>query len=372
MTIHSEDIRKEKILNRSWNFSTEKPSLVATGVLVTGPNSFIGCHVVNTLIKRFKGQIHLLLRAPSESEAIAKMQMAFKQWGLKVFNSERCIIHLGDVCQEQMGLPSEEYKLLSEEIGQVIHLAMTPKYHLPYQHFQRAWLPELEQMIQFCGDRKYPKFLHYASSFNANFFQTEEDFNSLNTNAWQSGYAGFKWVASQAIQDAVHQGLDACIYDIPLVLGSEKHGICPRHYSIWLILDIFLKTGLFFPFQFKIIPVDILAEVMVHNIMKVREGKACHFTRPLLAEPVDDQLFSRTAANLLGLQEAKLEKVREMCHNKLRFDFMMPGNFYELLEKVNSLPAVFPDGFDQSDFPGTPMIFISNLNKVMSSNQELV
>jgi thioester reductase-like protein len=269
----------------------------------------------------------------------------------------------------RMNLNPKEFNLVKRQTGAVIHLAMTPLYHLPYQHFQRVWVPELERMIGFCMDADAPKSLHYASSYNANFFKTEEDFSALNTNAWQSGYAGFKWVANRAILNAMGHGLRGCIYDIPLVLGSERQGICPGHYSIWLILDIFLKTGHFFPFTFRIIPVDILAEIIVFSIVNENEDK---FLRPLLSDPVTDRLFSRTAANLLGLKEATLETVREICQNKLRFDFMMPQHFYDLLDKVNSLPPVFPDGYDTGKLPLTPMVFMSNLNRVFARKSETV
>ena len=367
-----EDIRKESLISKRWNWSGHGQKALADGILVTGANSFIGCHVVRQLAEVFPGRVHLLLRAPNLPGAVLKMQHAFEQWGLGFFNPNGFFIHTGDVCAVNLGLTIREYAEIDREVGQVIHLAMTPMYHLPYHHFKRIWIPELERMIRFCGDPDHPKFLHYASSFNANFFQEEEDFMALNTNAWQSGYAGFKWVTNRAIANAMRQNLIACIYDIPLVLGSESNGLCPGHYSIWMILDIFLKTGLYFPFRFNIIPVDKLADVIVFNALKVKEGCPSQFSRPFMADPVDDELFARTAANLLGLQKAGLEEVRKTCHNKLRFDFMMPGNFYDLMKKVNSLPAVFPDGFERGYLPQTPMVFMSNLNRIMSVRNEMI
>ncbi len=371
MSVQVENIRNEPLLQKKWNFTHDNNRKFPGDMLVTGANSFIGCHIIDQLKDHFPGNIHLLLRAPSVPDAINKLKLAFRQWGLEDFDPGRFIIHCGDVCQAQMGMNQKEYDHLKNLTGQVIHLAMTPMYHLPYHHFRRIWIPELEHMIAFCGGADHPKFLHYSSSFNANFFHNDKDFAALNTNAWQSGYAGFKWVAGQALKNAMKMGLGACIYDIPLVLGSEKNGICPIHYSIWLILDIFLKTGLFFPFEFKIIPVDILAETIVSNVGCVTDGDPAVFVRPLLAEPVTDRLFSRTAANLLGLREAELPSVREACHNKLRFDFMMPADFYELLKKVSELPAVFPERFETAHLPLTPMVFMSNLNRILSGSTVL-
>lgn len=366
MTSQPFDIRCENLISKHWDFVKNPAREFKRGILITGASSFIGCHIAEILQTAYDGEIHLLVRAPNDYEAVSRMQQSFIKWDLGFFDENRFFIHRGDVCLDSMGLKQAEYRRLSRSVGQVIHLAMTPMYHLPYQHFKRIWVPELERMIGFCSEPEERKFLHYASSYNANFFVTDDDFQALNTNAWQSGYAGFKWVARESLHNAMKQGLAACIYDIPLVLGSEKNGICPSHYSIWMILDIFLKTGLFIPFSFRIIPVDVLAHIFVLNAIKVLEGKPAGFLRPLLAEPVDDALFERTAANLLGLKQSQLERLREACQNKLRFDFMMPSNFYQLLDKVNHLPAIFPEWYDKSALPLTPMVFISNLNAIMA------
>ncbi len=372
MSLKAEDIRKESLISKKWNFKKTFLSDYPDGVLITGANSFIGVHVVKSLLEHDMGPLHLLLRATTVPEALARMRQACHNWGLEDFEADKITIHLGDVSRNMMGLSHSEFRSLSSSTGAVIHLAMTPLYHLPYHHFQRVWIPELDRMIAFCGDKEHPKSLHYASSFNANFFQTDDDFAALNTNAWQSGYAGFKWVAWKSLQNAMKQNLRGCIYDIPLVLGSESTGACPIHYSIWLILDIFLKTGMYFPFSFRIIPVDILAGIIVHNIFKEKTGESSMFLRPMLDEPVTDGMFSKTVTSILGLRNEEMETVREACLNKLRFDFMMPGNFYDLLEKVNQLPLILPAGYYEVKLPSTLGVFMSNLNRIMANRKELV
>lgn len=371
MPNHTEDIRKEELIARKWKFKPANTSSFPEGILVTGANSFIGSHVVKLLQDKWGGPVYLLIRASSIREGAQKMQKAFSKWELGEFREDRATLCLGDVSRSSMGLSGSEYSEVKLNTGKVVHLAMTPLYHLPYVHFKRMWVPELERMIAFCGDHKAPKSLHYASSFNANFFTGENDFKALNTNAWQSGYAGFKWVANQAIKNAFHHNLKGCVYDIPLVLGTESKGICPTHYSVWLILDIFLRTGSFIKFSFRVIPVDVLADIMVYNVLQEDQDSPAHFVRPVLDEPVDNLMFSRIAANLLGLKERSLAEVRDACLNKLRFDFMIPGNFYELLDKVSRLQQVLPCGYDPSGMPGTPLVFMSNLNRILAQNKEL-
>jgi thioester reductase-like protein len=365
-----EDIRKENLLRKKWNFGKPGSENYPEGILMTGANSFIGAHVVSLLQKKHSGPVHLLLRAPSVDEAVSKMRHAFSQWGLEPFTTDNLFIHLGDVTKNMMNLTHHEFRQLQKQVGKVIHLAMTPLYYLPYHHFKRVWVPELERMIAFCGDPDRPKSLHYASSIGANFFQTEDDFRALNSNAWQSGYAGFKWVAAQSIINAIGQGLQGCIYDIPIVLGSETNGLSQGHYPIWLLLDIFLKTGYFCKFSFKVIPVDVMAEVMIHEVTYDRGSSGDILIRPMLEEPVDDTLFSNTVANILGLKESDLEHIRKAFQDKTSFDFMLPGNFFELMEKINTLKAVFPSGFDMMNMPSTPVVFMRNLNRALARKNE--
>jgi thioester reductase-like protein len=299
------------------------------------------------------------------------MEKAFIQWELDSFKDNNVIIHLGDVCQPKMGLKSEEFALLKNTVGFVLHLAMNPLYHLPYTHFKRLWIPELARMIEFCGDPKHPKSLHYPSSYNANFFVTDEDFSNVNTNAWQSGYAGFKWVANKIIKNAFDQNLKGCLYDIPLVVGSQNIGKCPSHYSIWHFLDMFLKTGLYIDFEFKIIPVDVLSEIIVQNLVNDKQNKGASFIRPVLSESVTADLFGNTVANILGLKRSDPETLKDLYYSKRRFDFLIPENFYELLEKVNTLPPIIPESCNGIRKISTSMVFLSNLNKILSTKKEV-
>ena len=147
-----EDIRKEPLIRKRWGFIKTKPSTYSDGILVTGPNSFLGSHIVKLLQSKWKGEIHLLLRSTSQKEAIKKMKDAFNSWELGNFDADNFSIHLGDVSLNMMGLSNTEYSDLKRNVGFVLHLAMNPLYHLPYAHFNRLWLPELSRMISFCGE----------------------------------------------------------------------------------------------------------------------------------------------------------------------------------------------------------------------------
>ncbi len=360
------NIQKEPLITREWNFSGDNTRSTSNGILITGTNSFLGVHIIKLLQKQWSGKIHLLVRAENSQAAVAKMETAFNAWNLGTFETgNNTKIYTGEVCKPQMGLPHKIYEELNDKVGFVLHLAMVPLYHLPYSRFKSQWLPELEQMINFCGNNNV-KSLHYPSSYNANFFTTDEDFEHLNTNAWQSGYAGFKWVANQVLRNAFNHGLKGCIYDIPLVVGSAKEGLCPENYSIWHILDLFLQTGYSIPYAFKIIPVDILAEIIVMNLLEDRNGYGEEFIRPALKHPITHKHFQTIATNLFGLELTDRQTMHNATVSKRKFNFMIPKNFYSLLEKVNALPSVMPRSITPASLPDSSLVFLSNLNNKLS------
>lgn len=357
------DIRKEPIINKKWNFESTLKDF-PEGILITGPNSFIGVHIIEYLQRNYKIPLHLLIRAENENSAIKKMESSYQKWGLGNFTNNDIRFYLGNVCDENFGLSDADFQNLTDQTGTVIHLAMNPLYHLPYDFFRKNWLPELEKMIEFCGNHHNPKSLHYSSSFNAAFFKTENDFASVNSNAWQSGYAAFKWVATKAILNAFSQNMKGCLYDIPLVVGSLDKGLCPDNYSIWQILNIFLSTGFYFPFSFRIIPVNVLSECICLNILNEKNGKGIQLCRPVFNEPVTETMFEKTA-QMLGLQKAEKEEVRNLFTKKLRFDFMIPPSFYRLIEILNTMEAIFPVNFETNKLHSTKNVFNVNVSEFL-------
>ncbi len=365
------DIRKEPLIRKKWEFANTRPSTYPDGILITGANAFIGAHVVNMLQHNHHMPVYLLLRAVTYNEAVQKMNNAFEKWQLGSFDAARFTICLGDVTLNRMGLNTAEHLELAQNTGFVLHLVMNPLYNLPYNHFQRLWIPELERMITFCGDKKHPKSLHYPSSYNANFFISDNSYKQLNQNAWHSGYAGFKWVANKAIENAFFQNLNGCLYEIPMVLGSEDKGKSPSHYILWHILDLFLRSGMYIDFEFKIIPVDLLAGIMVSNLLADKEDKREQFLRPVLSQPVTHKQFSQTVANILGLKHVPPRKLRDACTSKHNFDFLFPVDFYSMIENVNALPAIFPQTYDKQNLPTALMVFLSNLNSIISQTENV-
>ncbi len=358
---------KEVLSIKKRSIKKLRPSDYADGILVTGANSFIGTHVVRELAKRWKGSIHLLIRASTVADASYKMNHVLKKWVDGSVTASKLFIHSGDMTIKNMGLKAKEYELLKKETGFVLHLSMTPMYNLPYSHFKRLWLPELHRMIEFCNDNGYPKSLHYLSTFLTVLINCKEEyFDKLNINIWQSGYAGFKRVANKILETAFSRNLKGCLYNVPFVLGTHEKGLCPVHYPIWQLIDVFLKTGLYTDFTFRIIPVDILSEVIVKNLLNDRQGNGSRLIVPVLNEPVTHRQLGNMVAGILGLRHASPEKLKEAFADKKNFDYIIPSGFTGMLEKLNNLSALWPEGFQTQKLPPAHLVFLSNLNRILA------
>jgi len=372
MQIPFEDIRKEPLIRKKWSFKSKDITHYPDGILVTGANSFIGAHVVREAQKLLDGPVHLLLRASSEIEAVSKMKQAFAKWQLGPFPESRAMIHLGDTLQPRMGLQTTEHHQLKRDVGQIIHLAITPIYQLPYHHFKRVWVPELDRMFAFCDDRDYPKSLHYLSSIYTNLFTTNDDFKAMNSNAWLSGNTGFKWIAGKAIENAFSQGLRGSLYDIPQVMGSEEIGLCSWYNPTMRLLEIFFKTAMYCRFSFPIFPVDVLARLIIFNIREERKGNGSSFIRPMLEEPLNEQVFAKVTTGILDIRETGVEELRKILNKKMRIDLLLPPDFNDLLEKIRKLPSLSPEEFTPGRLPSTSAVFMSNLSRILSYDSSYV
>ena len=356
------DIRNEKAHQQDWIFNKHESTDYAKDLLITGANSFLGIHILLELSKIWKNNIHILIRAKNEDHAKQRMDEAYLKWGHQPPDDKNIIYHVVDLFKVNWGLKKSEYDFIQKNTGHVLHLALNAKYHLPYSSFQRDWLPEFIRMLEFCGNDKYPKSLHYTGSYVSHFYKTDEDFERINTSVWYSGYSGFKWVVEKILRQAISGNLRGCLYDIPLVLGSHKTGIGPEEYFSWQIGQLFIETGIYTDFNFKVISVDVLGKIIAQNIVNELDNTASTYVRPVFKEEV-------TQAHLVALLKENNVKLRPGTNTEIaakhpkpsRVKFILPDKFYDLIKEGHELKSVFPLGIDTNTFPSGIETFIKNI-----------
>ncbi len=345
------DIRNEEVLKRDWSYEKIVSDKYAKGLLVIGATSFIGAQTLTELFDMWNNDIHILVRAKNKQAAIEKMDGIFEKWQLPPCQHDKLIYHVGDLFEEKWGLSDEEYLSIQKSTGYVVHFAIYARYHLPYSHFKKEWLPDFLNMMDYCSNPEYPKSFHYPSSYSSHFLEEDEDFRRLNTSVWHSGYTGFKWVTEKILRQAISANLRGCIYDIPLVIGSHKNGIGPDAYFTWQITELFLKTGIYTDFDIKVISVDVLGKIIAQNITNELSGCASNYIRPVFPDSITQNDFLKFVKGRFELKHGTVKDILKKVSKPGRVSFIMPDDFYELIKKIHKFKPIYPLNLDTSEFP---------------------
>ena len=195
-----------------------------TNVLLTGATGFLGCNLLNQLLKLTNYVIYMPVRASSHAEAVDRINKKFKfyfdeELGLdsrrpriwsgareggdendnrrgapvcapindifgethgsaptaeKHFldivddNNEdtaRIIVFVADLEKPNLGLPIQEYQELTDKIDSVIHAAALVKHYGEYDKFYAANVQATVNMLEFSKRTKWKDF-HYISTYS--------------------------------------------------------------------------------------------------------------------------------------------------------------------------------------------------------------
>lgn len=345
------DLRKEEVLQKDWSFTKIPSQKYASGLLVIGATSFIGAQTLTELFKIWENPIHVLVRAENVEAAKKRMDEIFAKWQLPACQHNKLTYHVGDVLAENWGLSEKEYFDIQKSVGFVVHFAIYARYHLPYSHFKKEWLPDFLRMMDYCSNPDYPKSFHYPSSYSSHFLETDKDFERLNTSVWHSGYTGFKWVTEQILRQSISANFRGAIYDIPLVIGSVKNGIGPDAYFTWQVAELFIKTGIYIDFNFKVISVDVLAKIIAQNLLNDLNNCASTYVRPVFPDAITQDHFLEFAQKRFNLRHGTVKDIIRRVNKPGRVSFIMPDDFYEIIERVHKFKHIYPLNLDTSDFP---------------------
>jgi nucleoside-diphosphate-sugar epimerase len=354
------DPRTEPILHEPFVFDGADPEKRADGILLTGPSAFVGVFVLRELLQRWEGEIHCLIRADSRAHAVQRIERVARRWAVGPLDLCRVTFHTGDCTLPNWGMSEASFQEVKEKTGAVIHLALTARWDLPYSHYREQWLPELRRMIGFCGDPRFPKSLHYPNSFNSHFLKDDADFARIDSSAWHSGYTAFKWASEMIVRRALGGNLPGCLYDIPLVIGSADTGLCPPQYAARQIFRLCVETGVGIEFAFKIIAVDWLARIMVHNVCAEKTHASLRYVRPVLPDTMDLPALFRALAPARPFERGAREELLCRAKNRGVAEFLLPPDFQSIIGKGHCFPPVLPPSIMAAEMPAAFDVFRAN------------
>ncbi len=222
-------------LEGEWQYSCPpgmpKPAdTAASTMLVTGATGFLGSHLLGELLAREQGEkIRCLVRCTSPENGKERIRETFLRYGLDPRSLMNVEIVCGDITQPCLGLSTDVYRRLSEEVTTVLHCAAVVNMLVNYDMLKEANVTGTRNIIDFCltGARKA---LHYASTLSV-FVSTdrnrgtvyENDDLSIASNIY-GGYGQTKFVAEKMVQSIRPDWCDVFIYRYGLLCGDTIQG----------------------------------------------------------------------------------------------------------------------------------------------------
>lgn len=263
-----------------------------TSVLLTGSTGYLGCNILNQLLKLTAYNVYLLIRADSKQSAAQRIEEKFTFYFHKSlinqYRSRVFFIH-GDIEKEHLGLNNEEYNVLASKIDSTIHSAALVKHHGCEDRFYSANVEATKRLLQFSSLTKLKDF-HYISTISVAYFGThmdeeqriftELDFPDYSEN-WSSVYNKTKFMGeSQTMQWRKH-GIKSNIYRIGNLAFMSRNcqvqeNIEDNAFSNWLkfLVNIGCVTEKLINVQIS--PADATAQAIVKLFDKDRITNTTH------------------------------------------------------------------------------------------------
>ena len=219
----------------------------------------------------------------------------------------------------------------------VFHFASDTDYQLGYADFRDNFALKNLDILTFCNTGK-AKAVHYVCSTIAALFDVPSAIDRQDI-WWHSGYSKTKWVNSHIYHQAAEQGIEACVYKPPYIVGSTQLGIDPGyHYSYWRMIIELMRIGTVWEGEFfQVIPVDVLTQILVRNAFSEQPRR---LTVPSLPTVSTDEI-----ADLLGCKRVSFDDFLSKALTGFRKTerIMLADLDYESILNTNLMPSGIDD-----------------------------
>ncbi|MGL4858572.1 MAG: SDR family oxidoreductase, partial [Enterobacteriaceae bacterium] len=134
-------------------------------VLLTGATGYLGCHLLEQLLKQTSSRLCLLIRGKDAQQAWQRLDQRFQRYfdqSLQQWES-RLEVLAADIEQRHLGLDPVCYQRLLQEVNSVLHCAALVKHYGDYEQFYSANVQATAHLLEFAREAKSCD-LHYIST----------------------------------------------------------------------------------------------------------------------------------------------------------------------------------------------------------------
>jgi amino acid adenylation domain-containing protein/thioester reductase-like protein len=230
--------------------ATTRPT--GSDVLLTGATGFLGRHLLRALLERTSMRIHCLVRGSSRDPASRRIRAALELAGANVDSANRVNVIVGDLTLPGLGLSSDVWSLLAEEVGAIYHLGAMVNHVTSYALLLDANVKGTLEVLRLASTGRI-KAVHFVSSVDvvgacAGTSSTNEVLLCSEPPLGVEAYTSSKWVADQLVAKADARGVPVCIYRTGYIGPHSTSG--DANAAGWF--ELYLRTVL----KLRSIPAD--------------------------------------------------------------------------------------------------------------------
>lgn len=252
-------------------------------VIVTGANSFLGVHLVESLLAWGASEVACLVRRNAGQTAQQRFAQAVADNCLEI-DWRRVRVYEADLRQPRLGLSTEDYDYLDGEYGALLHNAAQVNHVLDYQALAADNIEPLFECLRLCEGRR-KKIFNFVSTLSA-CSAVDQDGRVLEQDAAstpplyiRNGYNLGKWVAERILGRARAEGVWVNLFRPGNITFDSRNGVCqPQRNRLMLMLKGSLQLGQVpdLDIEFDLMPVDFLARFISFHASR-HQARQCVF-----------------------------------------------------------------------------------------------
>lgn len=250
-----------------------------SNVLLTGATGYLGCNLLNTLLKSTDYSVFLLIRASSDEEAFRRINDKFKFYftqSLDSFRNTRLFVYAADIEKKDLGISKETYGVLVNQIDSIIHSAALTKHYGEYDTFYSANVQATKNLLDLSQLTKLKHFNYISTSSvlnighvpNCTYYLFTEDDDGNNLEGRSNIYVKTKYEGEKVVIAYRQHGINANIYrvgNLAFTLNNFRAQENVYDNAFFIRLSSLIEIGMIAPeiSLEEISPVDLTADAIV-------------------------------------------------------------------------------------------------------------
>ena len=259
-------------------------------ILLTGATGFLGAFLLQELLLQTNATIYCLIRAESPTVGLNKLKQCLTTYQIwQPTFASRIVPVVGDLSLPSLGLSSQQFYTLADQIDTIYHNGAQVHHLSPYSQLSATNVFGTQEIIRLAC-HGVPKPLHYTSTLSVfpslplpgqTKISEQADLREYPVPA--GGYNRSKWVAEQLIAQARDRHLPVTIYRPGPISGHSQTGVFNVNDFLYRLMQGYVQSGMApnGEIPLDLLPVDYAAKALVYlSRQSTALGKAFHLIHP--------------------------------------------------------------------------------------------